>query len=125
MSGMRSFMHCYRLGDDGRLGRVESSLLADPDHVQKTLQDAGYQMQVSSEVHNGTGAAIVVWSSDDEAQPAFFIRVMGANYELGYLVADDLPHLLATLDHMRALIALVGLDQRSDIFADTVASQQG
>jgi hypothetical protein len=120
MIRMRSFLQCYRLGDDGRLAVVSSSI-AEADDMRAALGDAGYVRQLSSELVDGNGAEVVVWSTTSEAQPAFFIEIMGAEYGLGCIVADDFPHFLATLQHLRGLIELVALDQRSDLHADAVA----
>lgn len=123
MIRMRSFLQCYRLGDDGRLAAVVSSI-SEADDMRTALGDAGYVRQISSELADGSGAEIAVWSTSNEAHPAYFVEVMGSEYGLGYIVADDFPHLLVTLQHLRGLIDLVALDQRSDLHADAVARRQ-
>lgn len=111
----REFMDCFKLVN-GALQVVDEPI-TKADDMRASLNSAGYLRQVSSEIDDGNGAEVIVYSTGQTQRPAYFIEVNGSAHSLAYLVADDFPGLLATLRFLAPLIQLTALDQRADIVA--------
>jgi hypothetical protein len=103
----------YKLSN-GTLVEAPDPLPPHNTDYELALIDAGYTKQVSSAIDGGVGAEISIYENSS-GSPRFLVDISGAGSQLACLVADDFPGLMAVLKEVQPLIALVGLDQRSDI----------
>jgi hypothetical protein len=104
---------------------VKNDIAAASDY-REALTGAGYVRQFSNLVPDGEGLGgeFVIHSSSRDDRPAYFIEVNGAQHSLAYLVADDFPQLVATLEKLGALIELMGIEQRAVIRIQEKAEEQ-
>jgi hypothetical protein len=112
---MRDAMKCWKL-IDRELQEVENEIVV-ADDFRTALSAAGYLRQISSQIDEGNGAEVILYSTQDERHPEFFIEINGSAHSIAYLVADDFPQLLAIMGRLTPLIQLTAADQRADIMA--------
>lgn len=117
-------MSCYKLTLAG-FEEVEEPVNQDAgDDYVKNITNAGYFLQVSSETHEGSSGSVVIYETNDETKPKYFIDVWGSSQQIASLVAEDFPHLVRTMKELSGLTALFGLDQQSDIQSEAILARK-
>jgi hypothetical protein len=107
-------MTCYKL-TNGILHAVPDPIDDGGCDYSAQIYKSGYRSQFSSLAHGSDGAEITIYSTEAEGKPEYYIDVTGRVHQLATLVADDFPSLVATLQAIQPLIALLALDQQTVI----------
>lgn len=119
-------MACFQLVD-GQFAPVEDPIKGDGDgDYYAELYKAGYLKQLSSGISETTEAEFTLYQhqTPGPGKPAYYIDICGFLGQLAAVVAEDFGGLVRTLNELRGLIALVALDQQTDIRAEAILGRE-
>jgi hypothetical protein len=88
------------------------------------IMRAGYFPQASSETHESSSGSVVLYENNDKTKPRYFIDLWGSTQQLAGVVAVDFPHLVRTMKELAGLLALIGLEQQTDIQAEAILARR-
>ena len=109
-------MKVYKLVNTAFLGADDPIHDSGDGDFHCSLANAGYVAEGSTRSGDGVGAEVSIYFRDEA--PRYYIDLMGANSTIANLVADDFPHLIATLKELHPMLTLIGLDQVHSIRVD-------
>lgn len=112
-------MDCYKLVDGALRPVPDPTESHDEGSIEENIRAAGYTVTVCSSAVDAGGAEISIYETDERDRPRYYIDLMGVHQSIATFVADDFVALLATLKELAPLTAVIGLDQRAWIQADT------
>jgi hypothetical protein len=116
-------MACYRLLN-GEFVPAEDPIEGGDDW-SATLNKLGYIRQIGSATHESSGAEVSLFETADAKLPKYYLSIFGFSHEVASVVAADFPELVKALKELGPLIALVGLDQQTDIQAEAILALAG
>ncbi|MDO8769360.1 MAG: hypothetical protein Q7K57_11785 [Burkholderiaceae bacterium] len=111
-------MYCYTLVDgvfqpaNDPIGESTSG-----NGYQAQLNEAGYLRQLTSIV-DPEHSEITLYATSKTDKPRYYIDITGNVGQMAVLLANDFPHLIATLKEIAPLVSLVGLSQQREMHAE-------
>jgi hypothetical protein len=116
-------MSCFKLIDGVLRSVAEPVEFKDGEDFDESIRRAGYVEQISTEVGQISTSEVRLFVNSESG--AYLLDIWGSTQQMAFVVADNFPHLVQTLQALGPLVSLIGLEQHAQLQIEAMTAAKG